>query len=688
MKSPRFTCFPKCWREQQALYLVGLLVVSRDRVNNNHGFPASFSFPIVLPCEIAMKLRLPFKLLALCLASTSLPASAEAPVNQLTESEQRSGWELLFDGKSTTGWRNYQSEKISDGWKVQNGELVRDAKGAGDIVTDKKYESFELSVDYKISEGGNSGVMFHVVEDYPKPWNSGPEIQVQDNVAGHDPQHAGWLYQLYKPPMVPTENGEATLDTTRPAGEWNQLYIRIAKSDCEVCVNGVRYFQFKLGDKKWNEAVAASKFAKFEGFGKAESGHICLQDHGNLVSFRNIKVRELEKDGSVKQQPIDGELNLKGVVAFPNLKWDQWEAVDDSGNLRMLRLMDLTYAKDGTNRLFAASQYGAIWTFKNEADVSKSHLFLDLRGKVFDWKNKGANEQGLLGFAIHPDFKSNGHVYVYYSHLDNKRSIVSRFTVSKDDPNKADPNSELVLMDIEQPYQNHNGGPIEFGPDGYLYIGLGDGGLRNDPHGHGQNLGTLLGSILRIDVDHPANGLNYGIPADNPFLKVEGARPEIYAYGIRNPWRIAFDKKTGTLWCGEVGQELWEEVIIIEKGHNYGWSVAEGVHPFGNRSLAEGAVALTDPVWEYDHRIGRSITGGRVYHSSRVPALNGKYLYGDYVSGRIWALSYDAASGKVTRNEQVIPDTVAVVGFGEDENGEVYYLTGNSRGECIYRFEQ
>lgn len=635
-----------------------------------------------------MKLRLPCNLLAMCLASSSLSVSAEAPINQLTESEERSGWELLFDGQSTAGWRNYQSEKISDGWKVQNGELVRDAKGAGDIVTDKKYESFELSVDYKISEGGNSGVMFHVVEDYPKPWNSGPEIQVQDNAAGHDPQHSGWLYQLYKPPMVPTENGEVTLDMTRPVGEWNQLYIRIAKSDCEVCVNGVRYFQFKLGDTKWNEAVAASKFAKFEGFGKAESGHICLQDHGNLVSFRNIKVRELEKDGSVKQQPIDGELNLKGVVAFPNLKWDQWEAVDDAGNIRMLRIMDLTYAKDGTNRLFAASQYGAIWTFKNEADVSKSHLFLDLRGKVFDWKNKGGNEQGLLGFAIHPNFKSNGYVYVYYSHVDNKRSIVSRFTVSKEDPNKADPNSEVVLMDIEQPYQNHNGGPIEFGPDGYLYIGLGDGGLRNDPHGNGQNLGTLLGSILRIDVDHPSNGLNYGIPPDNPFVKVEGARPEIYAYGIRNPWRIAFDKKTGTLWCGEVGQELWEEVLIVEKGHNYGWSVAEGVHPFGNRSLAPGAVALTDPVWEYDHRIGRSITGGRVYRSSRVPALDGKYLYGDYVSGRIWALSYDPASGKVIRNEQVIPDTVAVVGFGEDEQGEVYYLTGNSRGECIYRFEQ
>jgi glucose/arabinose dehydrogenase len=635
-----------------------------------------------------MKLRLPSALCSLFLISSTSFVMAEAPVNQLTESEQRSGWELLFDGKSTAGWRNYKSDKISEGWTVQDGALVRDKKGAGDIVTDKKYESFELSLDYKISEGGNSGVMFHVVEDYDKPWNSGPEVQIQDNKAGHDPQHAGWLYQLYKPPMVPTESGESTLDMTRPAGQWNQLYIRIAKSDCEVCLNGVRYFQFKLGDEKWNQAVAASKFAEFENFAKAGAGHICLQDHGNLVSFRNIKVRELEKDGLVKKQPIDGELNLKGVVAFPNLKWDQWEAVDDSGKVRMLRLMELTYPNDGTNRLFAVSQDGAIWTFKNEPDVSKSHLFLDLRGKAYEWWNGGANEQGLLGFAIHPDFKSNGYVYVYYSHADNKRSIVSRFTVSKDDPNKADPDSELVLMDIEQPYQNHNGGSIEFGPDGYLYIGLGDGGFRNDPHGHGQNLSTLLGSILRIDVDHPAKGMNYGIPSDNPFVDVKDARPEIYAYGIRNPWRLAFDKKTGTLWCGEVGQELWEEVLIIKKGHNYGWSVAEGTHPFGKGSLAEGAVSLTGPVWEYDHRIGRSITGGRVYRNPRMPILDGKYLYGDYVSGRIWALSYDAASDKVTRNEQIIPDTVAVVGFGEDQNGEVYYLTGNSRGECIYRFEQ
>ncbi len=188
-------------------------------------------------------------------------------------------------------------------------------------------------------------------------------------------------------------------------------------------------------------------------------------------------------------------------------------------------------------------------------------------------------------------------------------------------PNRADPASEMVLMEIDQPYQNHNGGSIEFGPDGYLYIGLGDGGDRNDPQANGQNLSALLGKILRIDVDTPADGKAYGIPADNPFVETKGARPEIYALGTRNPWRIAFDKETGDLWIGDVGQELWEEVNVITKGGNYGWSNREGSHPFGNRPAVAGVPAPIDPVWEYDHQIGRSITGGRVYRGSRVPEL-------------------------------------------------------------------
>ncbi|MGC6447559.1 MAG: PQQ-dependent sugar dehydrogenase [Rubripirellula sp.] len=624
-----------------------------------------------------------YRTLALVLALATT-ASAEPAVNSLTESERRSGWELLFDGDSTEHWRNYKKESLSDGWQVINGAITRVAKGAGDIVTKKQYDAFELSLEYQISKAGNSGVMFHVQENSNSPWHTGPEIQVQDNVDGHDPQKAGWLYQLYQPGR--DQNGNV-IDATRPAGEWNQLYIRINGNDCEVCMNGVRYYHFKLGDKNWEQKVSASKFTKFENFGSSGSGHICLQDHGDKVAYRNIKVREFNEDGSVPQ-PIDGKLDLSANVAFPNLKWDEWEPVNDAGQLRALRLMELTPARDGSNRLFAASQYGAIWCFENREDVEESHLVLDLREQVKDWKNRGANEQGLLGLALHPEFKRNGHLFVYYSHPTEPKSVVARYTISKDNAHRVDPGSSKIIMEIDQPYQNHNGGVIEFGPDGYLYIALGDGGFRNDPTASGQDLDSLLGSILRIDIDATHDNHAYGIPADNPFVNHKGARPEIYAYGLRNPWRMAFDSQSGRLWVGDVGQELWEEVNVITKGGNYGWSTREGSHPFGNRPTVEGLSDPIEPVFEYDHRIGKSITGGRVYQSDRVGELTGKYLYADYVTGKIWALSYDADSGKATRNEQVIPDSIPVVAFGEDQNGEVFYLTESSRGQCIYRFNK
>ncbi len=613
-------------------------------------------------------------------------AHAVAPVNQLSQSEMKSGWQLLFDGQSADAWRNYKKEDLSDGWKITDGTLVRSERGAGDIVTKKKFGAFELSLEYKISKAGNSGVMFHVVEGDGPPWHSGPEVQVQDNVDGKDPQKAGWLYQIYQPQVPRWAKVKKVPDAAKPAGEWNQLYIRIDPGgQSEVCMNGVLYYRFKLGDKKWDDLVAKSKFGKFPGFAKAGEGHICLQDHGDEVAYRNIKVRELGPGGSVPQ-PIDGELGLKGELAFPNLKWDNWDAINDDGRVRPLRLMELTYANDDTNRLFVASQQGGIWTFKNEADVQESHMLLDLRGKVYDWKKPGANEQGLLGLAMHPNFESNGHFFVYYSHVDNDRSIVSRFTVPKDTPNKADPASEKIIMELKQPFQNHNGGCIEFGPDGFLYIGLGDGGDRNDPLANGQDLSSYLGSILRIDVNNESDGKPYSIPNDNPFVKTEGAKPEIYAHGIRNPWRFGFDKETGDLWLGDVGQELWEEVNLIEKGVNYGWSGREGTHAFGNRMPVANVSDPRGPVWEYDHRIGKSITGGRVYRGEAVAELKGKYLYADYVTGRIWALSYDKATGKATKNEQVVAESIPVLAFGEDQNGEIYYLTNSPKGESIYRF--
>ena len=630
--------------------------------------------------------------LVILVGTSPVLAELEQAANYLNDYEQRSGWQLLFDGKTTDGWRNYQSDSVSAKWTISRGVLAT-SKGGGDLITKEQYDNFELSIEYRISAGGNSGVLFHVTEDGKKPWHSGPEVQVLDNAKHKAKEKSGWLYQLKKP-IVPGWSVRAreavgmkapsNVDATRPAGEWNQIYLRVSESQCEVAVNGVSYYRFRKGDGAWNKAVAASKFSKFPEFGKATTGHICLQEHGNEVAFRNIKLRKLTPEGEVAKQPIDGKLPLKGELAFPDLDWDGWEPVDDSGRNRPLRFMELTHA--GDDRLFAAAQKGQIFVFKNSPDVTESHLFLDIEEKVAPWRKH--NEEGLLGLAFDPKFADNGYFYVYYSRRDKSRtSRVSRFKVSKDDPNAADPDSEKVIIEFEQPFHNHNGGSIAFGNDGYLYIGMGDGGDRNDPLTHGQNLSTLMGSILRIDVSEPSDDRAYSIPKDNPFVDIADARPEIYAYGFRNVWRLAFDRKTGDLWAGDVGQDLWEEVNIVVKGGNYGWSQHEGFHPFGNEPKKDGVQSLVrSPIWEYDHRIGKSITGGRVYRSSRLPELNGKYLYADYVTGRLWALGHDA--GKVTENLQISAGGIPVTAFGEDKHGEVYYMIAAPNGQCIYRFEK
>ena len=358
------------------------------------------------------------------------------------------------------------------------------------------------------------------------------------------------------------------------------------------------------------------------------------------------------------------------------------EIVQAFPELRIARPIVVTHANDGSNRLFVASQIGKIYCFENKADVSEPNLYLDIEESVRYIDKE--NEEGLLGFAIHPDYKKNGQFFLFYTTTDEPHvSVISRFNVSSTDPSKADPNSEVELMRIPQPFWNHNGGTLAFGHDGYLYIALGDGGKANDPFKNGQNLATLNGSILRIDVDKKSKDHNYAIPADNPFVGLKEARPEIYAYGFRNVWRLSFDRKTGALYAADVGQNIWEEINIVVKGGNYGWNLREAKHKFGDNG-SEASDKLIDPIFEYHHDVGKSITGGHVYRGSAVPSLKGMYMYADYVSGKVWALEH-TPSGKILGNHEIKSMNLPIITFGEDEQGEVY-LTTQLGGGIIYKF--
>ena len=356
---------------------------------------------------------------------------------------------------------------------------------------------------------------------------------------------------------------------------------------------------------------------------------------------------------SVDETPIPVRL----VRAFPQLK--------------IRRPTVITHAGDGTNRLFVVTQQGQISVFPNDQEVQQASIFLDIEKKVV-YKDR-ENEEGMLGLAFHPKYKENGQFFVYYTTADAPHtSVLSRFHVSKSDPNQADPASEEELMRIPQPFWNHNGGSIQFGPDGYLYIGLGDGGAANDPFKNGQKLSTVLGKILRIDIDRKSDGKAYAIPKDNPFVGQKDAAPEIFAYGFRNPWGLHFDPKTGQLWVADVGQDLWEEIDLVVKGGNYGWNLREGMHKFGPQG-SEPRPDLIDPIWEYHHSVGKSITGGAVYRGSRLPELTGHYLYCDYVSGKVWALKYDEKTKKVTANHTIESETMPFINVGQDSQGEVYF---------------
>lgn len=409
--------------------------------------------------------------------------------------------------------------------------------------------------------------------------------------------------------------------------------------------------------------------------------------------------------GSAGAQPLP---HIKLEPVFPNLKMPPRPAwLMDS--IKSIRPVWMSEAPDDSGRFFIVVQTGRILVLKKGSDGSEAKDFLNIedRQTVFQ------NEDGLLGLAFHPGFKTNGLFYIYYTMVNKPedikrlsfgmpvafpyRSVISEFKVSADDPDKADMKSERVIFETLQPFWNHKGGELCFGPDGYLYFGLGDGGRGNDPFGNGQNTATFLAKLLRIDVNSRATfgsgkdvfHLPYGIPADNPFaneptMNGAGSKHEIYAYGLRNVWRFSFDRATGDLWAGDVGQNLWEEIDLIVKGGNYGWSVREGAHHFKPGPV--GAQYI-EPVMEYPHdpkllkeslfphhTIGYCVTGGYVYRGQKYPPLQGIYIYGDYSLGTFWGFRYDREAHKITEQGLMLDQPKNICSFAEDLSGELYAL--------------
>lgn len=324
----------------------------------------------------------------------------------------------------------------------------------------------------------------------------------------------------------------------------------------------------------------------------------------------------------------------------------------------------LTHAADESDRLFVVEQPGTVRIL--DSGAVRSTPLLDIRDRV-----AFGGERGLLSVAFHPDFADNGRLYVDYTRRSDGATVVSEFTVG-DGGGRVDPDSERILLTIEQPFSNHNGGQLQFGPDGYLYVGMGDGGAGGDPRNNGQDLGSLLGALLRIDVN-PRNGQPYGIPSDNPFVDQADARDEIYAYGLRNPWRFSFDRCTGDLFLADVGQNQWEEVDLVEKGGNYGWNVMEGSHCYNAADCDRAGLEL--PIAEYGHSQGCSITGGYVYRGSHIPELIGHYIFADFCSGRVWS-TFRTEAGDWEMH-QLLDTDLRLTSFGEDASGELYAVDAN-----------
>ncbi len=367
--------------------------------------------------------------------------------------------------------------------------------------------------------------------------------------------------------------------------------------------------------------------------------------------------------------PVSGD----SAQSFPDPAGFAWEPVVSG----LVNPLDLTSPPDGSGRLVILEQPGLIRVVENGALLPTP--FLDIRDRI----ESGGTEQGLLGIAFHPDYVQNGLFYLNYTgRRGNGDTVVARFQVSADDPNRTDPGSEKILLQVEQPYRNHNGGGMAFGPDGYLYISLGDGGSANDPQGYAQSLDTLLGKLLRVDIDA---GDPYSIPADNPFAS-GGGRPEVWAYGLRNAWRFSFDRLTGDLYIADVGQNQWEEINFLPAGvpggENFGWDYREGSHPFEGQPPA--GLALVDPIFEYRHGLGCSVTGGYVYRGESLPEFRGIYLLSDFCSGRVWGLLRDASGA--WQSQELFQTGLSVTSFGQDAQGELYLM--DRAGGAVYQLRR
>lgn len=364
-----------------------------------------------------------------------------------------------------------------------------------------------------------------------------------------------------------------------------------------------------------------------------------------------IEKSALEKLYENPFSPVDYSI----VDAFPSLSFDQ--------------PLYLTHDGKNSNLIYVVEKTGKIKVFENDPSTDSVDVFVDLSDQI----SLDGNEEGLLGLAFHPNFSENGYYYVNYT--NQAGSVISRLT-------EGVPDSEVVLLTYSQPYSNHNGGHLTFGPDGYLYIASGDGGSSGDPNNNAQNTSSYLGKILRIDVDNTEGDKAYAIPADNPFKDENGdIVQEIYAYGLRNPWRFSFDELRELLIAADVGQNMMEEINLIDKGGNYGWNIMEGTLEYSQSNVDKST--FESPIWTYEHPIGESITGGYTYYGTENPSLYGTYIYGDFISGKIWGLWLDA--DQTPQNHELLDTELMISSFGVDADSELYVIDYQGK---IYKLDE